>query len=210
MPDLVSLDEVKKFLRLGKTSEHDQELAAIIPAVSEDVRTFTGFDWDLQEFTERRNGTGQPSMTALKAGRPGPPIVSVTSVKENGVALTVATSYSTSADVIVDLVRGVFTRAPGTTPAGFSGVWSTPGRWTEGVLNLELVYQAGYAQASIPADIKLPVKYACGVFLKHIDSKWIGISSRSAGQGNVSLVDELPDMYRGMLERRRRVLAPAA
>jgi len=207
--DLVSLDEVKKFLRLGKTSEHDQELTAIIPAVSEDIRSYTGFDWDERTYTELRNGNGQAALTALKAGRPGPPIASVTSVKENGVLLTVATGYSTTADVIVDLVRGVFTRRQGSTTPGTGG-WPTPGRWSEGVLNLELVYQAGDVIASIPADIKLPAKYVCGVFLKHVDSKWIGIQSRSAGQGNTTLVDELPAMYRSMLDGRRRVLAPAA
>lgn len=209
MSNLVSLDEVKKFLRIGKTSEHDDELNAIIPAVSEDVRSYTGFDWDQRTYTELRNGNGQPAMTALKAGRPGPPINSVTSVKENGVLLTVATGYSTIADVIVDLARGVFTRAPGSSSPA-TGFRATPGRWSEGVLNLELVYQAGDVVASIPADIKLPAKYACGVFLKHIDSKWIGIQSRSAGQGSVSIIDELPALYRSMLERRRRVLTPAA
>lgn len=210
MADLITLDEAKAYLRLKRTSDHDAELQAIIPAVSEDVRTYTGFDWDQQTYTELRNGNGQPSLAALKAGRPGPPISSVVSVKENGVALTVATSYSATADVIVDLVRGTFTRRPGSIPASPSGSWPVPGRWSEGVLNLELVYQTGYAVASIPADIKLPVKYACGVFLKHIDSKWIGLQSRSAGQGNVTLVEELPAFYRSMLERRRRVLVPAA
>lgn len=209
MSDLVTLDEVKKFLRIGKTSLHDDELNAIIPAVSEDVRSYTGFDWDQRSYTELRNGNGQPALTALKAGRPGPPITAVTSVKENGVLLTVATAYSTTADVIVDLVRGVFTRRPGSTSPA-TGFWPTPGRWSEGVLNLELAYQAGDVVASIPGDIKLPVKYACGVFLKHIDSKWIGIQSRSAGQGSTTIVDELPALYRSMLERRRRVLAPAA
>lgn len=196
MPDLVSLDEVKKYLRLGKTSEHDAELAAIIPAVSEDVRRYTGFDWDLRSYTERRDGQNVRGLLALKGGLPGPPIVSVEGVTENGTALVVATAYSTSADVVVDLERGWFYRQGDL--------------WSPGLLNVVLSYTTGYAVASIPADIKLPVKYACGVFLKHIDSKWIGIKSRNAGQGSVTIVDELPDMYRGMLDRRRRVMAPAA
>jgi len=207
--DLVTRDEVKKYLRLGKTSEHDEELAAIIPAVSEDVRRYTGFDWDVRSYTERRDGQNIRALLALKGGLPGPPIVSVEGVTENGSALVVATEYSTSADVVVDLERGWFYRRGGTTPVG-GDFGSTAGLWSPGLLNVVLSYTTGYAVASIPADIKLPVKYACGVFLKHIDSKWIGISSRSAGQGNVSIVDELPDLYRGMLDRRRRVMAPAA
>jgi hypothetical protein len=195
MPDLLTLDEAKKYLRIGKTSEHDAELPVLISAVSEDIRTFTGFDWLQQTMTEPRNGNGQAALTALKAGRPGPPITSVTSVRENGVALTVATSYSASADVVVDLVRGVFTRQGGV--------------WCPGVLNVELVYEAGAAVGAIDADIKLVAREAVAIFFKRMDTKWQGISSRSSGQGSVSIIDELPPLYRGMLERRRRVVMPA-
>lgn len=205
--DLITLDEAKKYLRIGKTSQHDAELPALISAVSLDVCRVTGFDWLQASITEPRNGNGQAALTALKAGRPGPPITSVTSVKENGVTLTVATSYSESADVIVDLQRGVFTRRPG-NPS--SAVWPCKGYWTEGVLNVELQYVAGDAVGSIPADIKLPVKELVAILFKRMDAKWQGISSRAAGQGSVSLVDELPSFYRLMLERRRRVMTPAA
>jgi Phage gp6-like head-tail connector protein len=205
--DLVSLQEVKKYLRIGKTSAHDDELNAIIPAVSEDIRSYTGFDWDARTYTELRNGNGQPSITALKAGPPGPPITAVTSVKEDGVALTVATGYSTAADVIVNLERGVFTRRPGSSNLG----WPVfPGRWSEGVLNLELVYLTGYAIDAIPGDIKLLAKYACAIYFKHLDAKWQGIQSRASGQGSVSIVEELPKMYRGILEGNRRVFVPEA
>ena len=209
MADLVSLQEVKKYLRIAKTSEHDDELNAIIPAVSEDIRRFTGFDWDTRAYTERRDGQNVRGLLALRGGLPGPPIVSVEAVTENGTALVVATQYSTSADVVVDLERGWFYRQGGTTPVS-GGLASTPGLWCPGLLNVVLSYTTGYAVASIPADIKLPAKYAAGVFLKHVDAKWIGIQSRSAGQGSVSIIDELPALYLGMLERRRRVMVPAA
>lgn len=211
MADLLTLDEAKKYLRLTKTSAHDAELPVLISAASEEIRTYTGFDWDQRDITEQRNGNGQAALTALKAGRPGPPITSVTSVKENGTTLVVATAYSTTADVVVDLVRGVFTRRPGTTPGGAStGLWGSPGRWTEGVLNIELVYQAGDVVASIPADIKLATREIVAILFKRMDAKWQGISSRSSGQGSVSIIDELPPLYRGLLERRRRILQPAA
>jgi hypothetical protein len=193
--DLLTLDEAKKYLRIGKTSQHDAELPALIAAVSADIQTYTGFDWLQATQTELRNGNGQAALTALKAGRPGPPITSVTSVKEDGVALTFATVYSATADVLVDLVRGTFTRKGG---------------WCPGVLNLELVYVAGDVVASIPSDIKLVAREAVAIFFKRLDAKWQGISSRSSGQGSVSIVEELPPLYRGMLDRRRRVIAPAA
>jgi hypothetical protein len=193
--DLLTLDEAKKYLRITKSSQHDAELPMLIAAVSEDIRTFTGFDWLTQTQTELRNGNCQAALTALKAGRPGPPITSVTSVKENGVVLTVATAYSATAGVIVDLARGTFTRQRGI--------------WAGGVLNVELIYVAGDAVASIPADIKLVAREAVGIFFKRMDTKWQGISSRAYGQGSVSIIDELPPLYRGLLERRRRVLAPA-
>jgi hypothetical protein len=197
--DLLTLDEAKAYLRIKRVSDHDAELPFLIAAVSEDIRTFTGFDWLQQTLTENRNGNGQAALTALKAGRPGPPITSVTSVKENGVALTVATSYSASADVIVDLTRGTFTRRGG----------GNSGRWDEGVLNVELVYQCGDVVASIPGDIKLVAREAVAGLFRRIDSKWQGIASRSNGQGSVSVIEELPPLYRGMLERRRRVIVPA-
>src|SRR5262245_44588895 len=205
--DLISLDEAKAHLRLKRVSDHGSELPAVIAAVSEDIRRYPGFDWEQRTYTELRHGNGQPSLIADKAGRPGPPITAVTSIKQNGVALTFATAYSATADVLVDLVRGVFTRRPGSAPPVPGSV---AGRWEEGVLNVELVYQAGDALASIPADIKVPAREAVAILFKRMDSKWQGISSRSSGQGSVSIVEELPDVYRSMLERRRRVMVPAA
>lgn len=209
MTDLITRDEAKKYLRIGKTSEHDDELNAIIPAVSEDIRRYTGFDWDARSYVERRDGQNVRGLLALKGGLPGPPIVSVEGVTENGTALVVATQYSTSADVVVDLERGWFYRQGGTTPVS-GGLAATPGLWCPGLLNVVLSYTTGYAVAAVPADIKLVAKEACAIFFVRTDRKWQGIQSRSAGHGSVSIVDELPALYRGMIDRRRRVMQPAA
>ena len=84
MPDLLTLDEAKKYLRIGKTSEHDAELPVLISAVSEDIRTFTGFDWLQQTMTEPRNGNGQAALTAalhISQGKKVVPAVRLVVVK---------------------------------------------------------------------------------------------------------------------------------
>lgn len=205
--DLIKLAEAKAFGKL-RGSEEDAILAAIIPAVSEGIRHWTGFDWDTRTYSEIRNGNGQVAMHAQQAGKPGPPITGTPTVQENGVNLVVALGYSTSADVIVDQDEGLFYRRPGTTSGMVLG--GRPGRWAEGVQNLVFGYSSGYAQDSIPGDIKLVAKYATIMIWKHSDKKTVGIGSRAQGQGSVSLLEDLPDFYKRILDARRRVIQPAA
>lgn len=204
--DLITKAEVKAFGKITGSSE-DAILAAIIPAVSEAIRDWTAFDWDQRTYSEIRNGNGQPGMHAQKAGKPGPPMTGTPTVQENGTTLIVATGYSATADVIVDLDEGLFYRRPGTTSLQVTGF---PGRWAVGVQNLVFTYQSGYAQASIPGDIKLVAKYATVMIWKHSDRKTVGIGSRAQGQGSVSLLEDLPDFYKRILDANKRVMQPAA
>src|SRR3990172_9362455 len=102
MAGLITLDEAKTYGKI-RGSESDELLAAIVPAVSASIRQWTGFDWDLRAYTEPRSGGARGQMPARRAGPPAPPILAAPAptVTEDGLALTVATSYSTSADVIV-------------------------------------------------------------------------------------------------------------
>jgi len=197
MAELITLDEAKDYGKV-RGSESDDLLNAIIPAVSASIRQWTGFDWDLRAYTERRNGNGLGQTTALRAGPPGPPVLAAPAptATEDGLALTVATSYSVTADVIVDLERGAFHRRVG--------------RWEPGIQNVVLGYSAGDAVASIPGDVKLVARYATIMLWRASDRKTVGIASRGGDKGNVGLLEDLPALYKRMLDARRRWNQPAA
>jgi len=205
--DLIKIDELKVFGKLD-SNEYDDQLTVLIAAISEQIRHWTLFDWDQNTYSEIRNGNGQLAMQALKAGRPGPPITGTPTVAEDGVNLVVAIGYSTTADVVADLDRGIFYRRPGTTTT--TGRSLLPGRWSPGVQNLVFGYQTGYTQDQIPGDIKLVAKYASLMVWKQSDKKQIGISSRGTDKGSVGFLEDLPDLYKQMLNARRRMIAAAA
>src|SRR5262245_32622822 len=113
------------------------------------------------------------------------PVVSVTSVKENGVALTLATGYTTTADVVRVLSEGKLIRRPTQTvadPAGFAATG-----WSAGVQNIEVAWKPGYAV--VPYD----VEQACVelTWLMYRESRRQGKQSLSRGGMSLNFVRDL-------------------
>jgi len=108
------------------------------------------------------------------------PVTDVDSVVEDGVTLTEGT------DFFVDYDYGILTK-----PAG--------GKWTTARGGVVVTYDAGYA--AVPGDIVLACLKQCAVeYMRSKKSEW-GQTSRSAGDGSVSLVEP------GLLKDVQAVLA---
>lgn len=203
--DLITIKEAKGILFSAKeTSDaEDERIQACITSVSQELNAVCGrvFAQPAAPYSEARNGNGRRALWAMN-----PPIAGTPTVTENGRALVVSVGYSTSADVIVDPGRGVFYRSTGPTvvPLG----WGLPGRWQPGVQNVVLGYVGGYAPASLPADLKGLVKYMVGHAWKQYGRDEVGISQRAFGQGTLTLLEDLPDFYKRVLDFYTRPMVP--
>lgn len=117
---LVELAEAKHFLNIPPANTaHDEKLRSLIASVTDVVEDITGVVVR-RSFTEVYSGFGEPAILLRRR-----PVISVTSVSENGVALA-ASEYSVNS-------FGVLTKA--TSYAA--------GRWLSGVDNIGVTYVAG-------------------------------------------------------------------
>lgn len=127
MADIVSVAEVKQQLNIPADDDsQDAELAVYIAAVTEVVEGIVG-PVDPREVTETHDGG--TNVVILRQ----PPVLSITTVTEDGATVT---GYTASLD---------------------SGVlYRTGGWWATGRAAVTVVYQAG--RSSVPAAIKLAAK----------------------------------------------------
>jgi len=136
-PGLVSLAEAKAELGWsGETDTDEDQLLAMVEAVSAACESYTNRVWRQRTFTEVLDGDGG---SALPLGRA--PILSVTSVTVNGSAVA-ASEYAVKA------TAGLLLRV-----SGYSA-----GSWTAGVGNITVEYVAG--TADVPADVRRGVLIA--------------------------------------------------
>lgn len=164
---VVSLADVKAHLNtpavVGTT--YDEELRDIIAAATVACADYTGRTLTRTTFTEWYSGGGM--MLPLRHS----PVISVTTVSENGTALT-------ASDYVLDEANGVLWR----------GTTSTQMAWTSGVRNVNVTYVAGYADP--PVAIRMAV-------LRMVEHLWqrsqqaphpaLGMQSSSTGLPDESL-----------------------
>lgn len=126
---VVSLDAVKKHLNIPlTTTTHDDELRDAIASVTDVIEDIVGIVVK-RSFTETHSGRGAPVILLRHR-----PVISVTSVTENGVLVA-------SSDYLVT-EHGVLTRA-----TAFSA-----GRWARGVDNITVITVAG--RDATPASVR--------------------------------------------------------
>ena len=132
---LVSLAEAKAELGWsGETDTDEDQLVAMIEAVSAACEAYTNRVWRQRTFTEVLDGDGGSELILGHA-----PILSVTSVTENGSAVA-ASGYAANTSTITRL-------------NGY-----TSGAWTPGTRNITVEYVAG--TADVPADVRRGVLIA--------------------------------------------------
>ena len=160
------------------------------------------------DITEIRDGSGRAI-----GGRMGEvlmlqyaPVVSVTTVTENGTVLTVAEGYSTTADAILDRSSGRLIRQQGTAVQVVSPLGIAPTGWCAGVQNITIAYLPGYGTLA-PTDIE---EVCCELaWLYYRESRRQGKVAVSRTGGSTSLVHQLSKHAQDILNA-YRTWRPAA
>lgn len=118
------------------------------------------------------------------------PVTTITSVKENGTTLTVATTYSTSADVIADLALGRLVRVAGNKETA----------WAYGRANIEISVTAGYADPATEApDIAQVCIDLAALIYK--TGRRVGSQGATRSDSAISYIYQLPDRDLATLRR---------
>jgi hypothetical protein len=163
--DLTTLTAVKGYVQGLEVADNtfDVLLARLITAVSAQFVADSGTNISQATYTERRSGNGRAALTLKNA-----PVSSVTSVTVDGTTVAAQT-----------VVGG-----PGWVLDG-STLQLVGSKFTEGTLNVTVVYVAGYAL--VPLDVEQAVIKMVG--LQFSDRKRIGQGSASTGGESVSFAD---------------------
>lgn len=114
------------------------------------------------------------------------PVISVTAITEDGTTLTFGSDYSAfdTKDAWVDMSRGRILRT----------------NWSRGYSNIVVTHRSGYAtEADVPWDLKMAAGALAIMFYRSADS--LGLESVQRGDGNTSLVYDLPAMYQQAIFR---------
>jgi len=123
------------------------------------------------------------------------PITSITSVKENGVAIVTASGYTTTADALIYSEAGILMRRPGGTSIPLGVVSGIGSRWTEGYQNIEITYKAGYSAANMPGHITQACIEAAAMMLREPARTGDQAFSRSVS-GSASNEHDMPASWR--------------
>ena len=132
------------------------------------------------------------------------PVISVTSVSENGSALSAGVGYSASLQVLMNPGRGILTRrqaggdlvvAAALSEAGFP---SKRG-WVREAQNIRVAYRAGFEEAGIPREIQEACAELAALIYKA--GPRAGQAERSRQRGTTRFIDKLPDRALMVIER---------
>ena len=179
MTDLVTLDDVKLWLNITNTNS-DDILTEMVTQFSDYVRTYCQRDFDQRTYTESRDGN-RASVMMLR----NYPVTSVTSLSINGVSVPAATSVYTCG-YMFDSSRLVLQGG---------SIFCT------GLLNVQIVYQAGYA--TIPTDLYRAILEL--ISLRYRERERIGQSSKSlSGETTMFITAALTDSIKTILNKYKR------
>ena len=188
---IITLDEFKAYLgpEAQKSSEKDDVLYAFILAAEELIRGKCCQNFDRRVYTaEYHSGADRPYLWARQLPVATDPLPVIT---ESGVALTVAAGYSATAEVSFNPVDGCFTRQVAAEVDG----------WATGNNNVSFTYTGGYTAVSMPADLKLLLKFVAAFAWRQSDRKEQTVKRRSGGQGSTDFWEEIPPFYAQIVKR---------
>lgn len=173
--DLTTLEKVKAHFEV-KNSTDDGLLTHLITAASDFIRTYCSRDLAATDYVESRNGHGGRVLVL-----PNYPIISVASVKVDGVAITSAAGSPTLSGYVFDQysisLRGYV--------------------FSKGFKNVELSYRAGFE--TIPLDLEQACIDLVG--LKFKERTRIGETSKSVAGATTSYsTDDMPAHTKSVLE----------
>lgn len=148
---LVSLTDTKTYLGIANTTS-DARLELLIDSVSDRIERLCGRQFVARAYTTRVSGAGTDWLIL-----PNRPVNSITSIAYvTGAGSDESTTLIESTDYRFEAETGIVSRCVGGILWDTSEDRGDDGRaFAEGFKNYEVVYSAGYASTSIPADLKL-------------------------------------------------------
>lgn len=207
--DLTDLAGVKAWGRITDDAANvDTLLSRLITAASAAVKAAVSRTISRATFTEIRSGddaVGRGMRIYLREY----PVNSITSITENGTALTFGTGYDTTKNVIYIADEGILLRQ-GTTTAGMFSPLSTPGRWQPGQQNITIVYNAGwdFPRAITPVATDLPYdieQVVCEMVATMFEQGgWKGETTRSYGGASTQMLADLSPQAKMILSQYER------
>lgn len=166
--------------RQGSIGSDEALLVSAASAACETVEALIGRHVAADDYVEKYSGsTNCSGFTAITLDEF--PVVSITSVKENGVTLAGGSDY------LVDKPTGtIFRTIPG---------WPMQLKhWAPGFANVEVSYRAGWEEAAVPAALK---QYAIELaWLLYDEGKRSGVSSLARGVSNSTLSKSVSEAAR--------------
>jgi uncharacterized phiE125 gp8 family phage protein len=163
---LISLADFKTFSNISG-SDHDTILEMLINQASAWIRRHIGRNLIQTTYTEYYNGHGERDLKLRNR-----PIVSVSNLYDDS-----ARAFGSSSEI------AVATNVLISKEAGIITLWNTAGVFSRGRANIKVIYSAGYALASIPADVQMAV---CRTVDKHYRAGYtnraLDVSSETEGE----------------------------
>ena len=194
MANLITLEEYKEAEGIGSPKE-DLRISALIPAVSQLVKTYCGntfVDFYSTNKEESFNITWGTNIVQLTES----PINSIVSVQERD---SYGTDYTTLTTTAFDYFLDESTDSIARTNSSGGAV-----NWPRGPGSVKVVYRAGYA--SVPEDLKLAIIDLITYYLKdeHKERRTLGAASiqnqsSTSQRNNVAFPDHIKrvlDLYK--------------
>ena len=178
---LVTVEDAKAYLEL-KDSQDDSILETLIDSVSALFNNETNRTLKETTFTDLYlDGSG-----IITLDLPDWPVVSITEIEEDEVALTEDTDYYLYAD------EGYLAKIGAV--------------WTDNIHGIKITYKAGYSATTLPSDIKLATLKQVGLEHSRFKSKNWGESGRTFPDGSITIVtDNLLPSVRDILSKYRKL-----
>lgn len=184
----------------------DERFADCILAATEEIyrmiypRILIAGATDTVEIHEGDRATSDGSSLWLKSY----PLISVTSVLENGIALVVGTGYDGTGalDVLKYAEEGMLLRKSGPTPGASDPLrrtYSSTG-WAPGRQNVTVTYKGGFTAATVPIDIANACVELAILIYEQSDRMGKSDVNRNVG-GSVSFIDGIPDRTQRTIHR---------
>lgn len=188
-------------------------LDRLVSTASEMIRSWTSRQIVRKVYTAEAYDGAEATRGSTRLYLREYPVNSVTTILENGTALSVATGYSTTADTILIPTEGILVRqGGGVAPNAYRS-----GRWNAGLQNVIVTYNAGYdyprvgtPPAYLGTDLPFDIEQAATelTVLMFNEGKRIGEGGRNFAGWSVNYVRELNPHIADVIQRYERGFRP--
>lgn len=204
MAQLITSMERVRLWAPAKSDDNTGLVEACLQAASDFVEDYTGARWVSPPTAEVQlyDGSGdavrgrQRDILQLRSR----PILQLVGITENGVALTFAAGYSTSADVIYTPETAKLYRRQTSTPQPVDPVRNDSG-WQPGRQNIAITVRTGYEIEDVPEDLVQACVEVTWAIFKLSSNR--GTVSISRGGNSKTITNELSPVAQRTLDQRR-------